>query len=251
MLSGGISRRREAALVATLAVVTAVALTYPLAFQLGDGGRVDSEDGLFSIWNVAWVARTIVADPADLFHANIFYPHRNALAFSEANLVAGLMAVPPYWLTRNPYTAHNTVVLWSFMLSLVGAYLLVRRLTGSRSAAAVSGVLFAFCPFVFARSAHIQRKGDRRGHSRGARPWLARFRGRPGTNHRHTRFDVCGSARGDLLGLWRGRHCARTVAPGDVGHGSERLAVLGPRTTSSGHGRSRRLTLRRTPDWSV
>ena len=150
------SRRREAALVAALAVITTVALTYPLAFQLGSGGRVDAEDGLFSIWNIAWVARTVVADPTALFHANIFYPHRNALAFSEANLVAGLLAVPPYWLTRNPYAAHNTVVLWSFMLSLVGTYLLVRRLTGDRSAAAVAGVLFAFCPFVFARSAHIQ-----------------------------------------------------------------------------------------------
>jgi len=150
------SRRREAALVAILAVVTTVALTYPLAFQLGHGGRVDVDDGLFSIWNVAWVARTIVADPTQLFHANIFSPHRNALAFSEANLVAGVLAVPAYWLTRNPYTAHNTVVLASFMLSLVGTYLLVRRLTGNRSAAAVSGVLFAFCPFVFARSAHIQ-----------------------------------------------------------------------------------------------
>ncbi len=153
---GGMTRRREAVLVMALAVVTTVALTYPLAFQLGAGGRVDADDGLFSIWNVAWVARTIVADPAQLFDANIFYPHRNALAFSEANLVAGLLAVPPYWLTRNPYTAHNTVVLLSFMLSVVGAYLLVRHLTGSRPAAAVSGVLFAFCPFVFARSAHIQ-----------------------------------------------------------------------------------------------
>ncbi|MDA1094621.1 MAG: hypothetical protein O3A25_15295 [Acidobacteria bacterium] len=150
------SRRREAALVAVLAVVTTVALTYPLAFQLGQGGRVDSEDGLFSIWNIAWVARTIVVDPAELFHANIFFPHRNTLAFSEASLVAGVLAVPAYWLTRNPYAAHNSAVLASFMLSLVGAYLLVRRLTGNRSAAAVSGVLFAFCPFVFARSAHIQ-----------------------------------------------------------------------------------------------
>ena len=42
------------------------------------------------------------------------------------------------------------------MLALVGAYLLVRHLTGSRPAAAVSGVLFAFCPFIFARTGHIQ-----------------------------------------------------------------------------------------------
>jgi len=81
------SRGREAALVAALAVVTTVVLTYPLAFQLGSGGRVDAEDGLFSIWSIAWVARTVVADPTELFHANIFYPHRNALAFSEANLL--------------------------------------------------------------------------------------------------------------------------------------------------------------------
>jgi hypothetical protein len=153
---GPMTRRREAALLVTLAVVTTVVLTYPLAFQLGTGGRVDSLDGLFSIWNIAWVARTVVADPAGLFDANIFYPHLNALAFSEANLVAGLLAVPPYWLTRNPYFAHNTVVLLSFMLSLVGTYLLVRHLTGSRAAAAVSGVLFAFCPFIFARTPHIQ-----------------------------------------------------------------------------------------------
>jgi hypothetical protein len=81
------SRGREAALVAALAVVTTVVLTYPLAFQLGSGGRVDAEDGLFSIWSIAWVARTVVADPTELFHANIFYPHRNALAFSEVNLL--------------------------------------------------------------------------------------------------------------------------------------------------------------------
>lgn len=150
------TRRREAALVVTLAIVTTVALTYPLAFRLGNGGRVDAEDGLFSIWNIAWVARTVVADPTRLFDANIFYPHTNALAFSEANLVPGLAAAPVYWLTGNIYAAHNAVVLLSFVLALVGAYLLTRKLTGSRAAATVAGVLYAFCPFMFARSAHIQ-----------------------------------------------------------------------------------------------
>ena len=156
MMPSEMSRRREAALVVTLAVVTTIALTYPLAFRLGTGGRVDTFDGRLSVWNVAWVARTVVADPAQLFHGNIFYPHRNALAFSEANLVAGVLAAPVYWLTGNPYTAYNTVVLLAFMLALVGAYLLVRRLTGSRPAAAVSGVLFAFCPYVFAHTTHMQ-----------------------------------------------------------------------------------------------
>ena len=97
-----------------------------------------------------------MVDPTQLFHANIFYPHRNTLAFSELNLFAGLLAVPPYWISGSPYVAYNTVALLTFMMSVVGAYALVRYLTGRRPAAAVAGVLFAFCPFVFARTAHMQ-----------------------------------------------------------------------------------------------
>ena len=62
------TRRREAALVVTLAVVTTVVLTYPLAFRLGTGGRVDSEDGLFAIRRVAWGARTL--DDAGVYSAD-------------------------------------------------------------------------------------------------------------------------------------------------------------------------------------
>ncbi len=39
-------------------------------------------DGLWSIWSVTWVARTIVADPVNLYDANIFHPHRRALALT-------------------------------------------------------------------------------------------------------------------------------------------------------------------------
>jgi hypothetical protein len=48
------------------------------------------------------------------------------------------------------------VVVLAFLVSAAGAYYLVRYLTGSRPAAAVAAVMFAFCPFVFARTAHIQ-----------------------------------------------------------------------------------------------
>src|SRR5207247_386274 len=41
-------------------------------------------------------------------------------------------------------------------LSFAGAYFLPRHLTGDRRAAFVAAVWFAFCPFVFARTAHIQ-----------------------------------------------------------------------------------------------
>lgn len=151
------ARWREPLLVWTTAIVLAVVLTYPYAWQLGSAGRVDSGDGQFAIWNTAWVARTIVVDPVNVFNANIFHPHRGTLAFSEANLGAGIMAAPVYWLSGgNPYAAHNSVLLLSFVLAAVGTYYLTRHLSGSRAAAAVAGVLFAYCPYIFARTAHVQ-----------------------------------------------------------------------------------------------
>ena len=148
--------KRELGLVLLASTILTAALTYPTAFKLGQVGRVDNGDGKLSIWNVAWVARTLVADPLHVFDANIFYPHRGTLAYSENNLGAGALAVPVYWATKNPYAAHNFAMLLAFVLSASGMYYLVRHLTADRRAASVSAIGFAFCPFVFAHTAHIQ-----------------------------------------------------------------------------------------------
>jgi hypothetical protein len=147
---------KELAWVLLASVLLTAAFTYPTAFKMGRVGRVDNGDGKLSIWNVAWVARTLVVDPLHVFDANIFYPHRGTLAYSENNLGAGALAAPVYWATKNPYAAHNFSMLMAFVLSAVGTYYLVRYLTGDRRSAAVSAIGFAFCPFVFAHTAHIQ-----------------------------------------------------------------------------------------------
>ncbi len=138
------------------AILLALVMTYPVSVHPGSVGRTDSGDGRFAIWNVAWVARTLVADPHHLFEANIFYPYHHTLLFSEANLVAGALAVPAYWATRNPYAAHNSVFLLSFVLSALATYLLAKHLTRSRGAAAFAAVAFAYTPYVFSHTAHIQ-----------------------------------------------------------------------------------------------
>ena len=147
---------RELAAVLLVAGALTTAFTYPIAFRLGSVGRVDADDGRYSIWNVAWVARTLVVDPLHVYDANIFYPHRSTLAYSENNLGAGALAVPAYWATHNPYAAHNFVELLAFILTAASTYYLVRYLTLDRRAAAVSAICFAFCPYVFAHTAHIQ-----------------------------------------------------------------------------------------------
>ena len=155
MTMGG-SRLRDGVALTAVALLLAVYFTWPLALRPGSLGRVDSGDGQYSIWNVAWVAHAILSPDARVFDANIFHPHRGTLAYSEANLGAGLLAVPGYRLTRNPHVAHNSAVLIGLTLSVVGMYLLALRLSGSRPGAIVAAIVFTFCPFVFAHTAHIQ-----------------------------------------------------------------------------------------------
>lgn len=134
----------------------AVLLTWPLAARLGSAGRIDSGDARHGIWNVAWVAHALTTNPASLFDANIFYPHRGTLAYSEANIVAGVVAAPVWVATKNPYAAFNTVVLVAFAAAALSAFLLVRVLGGSRLGAAIAGLIYGFSPYMFAHIPHIQ-----------------------------------------------------------------------------------------------
>jgi hypothetical protein len=146
----------EAVLVVLGAAALAAVLTYPLARHIDSIGRVNTDDGRWSIWVVSWVAHALTTRPLSVFDANIFYPHASALAFSEANIGAGAIGAPIWALSKNPHLTHNIVVFISFIVSYAGTYYLTRYFTGNRAAAAVAGILYAFCPFIFARTAHIQ-----------------------------------------------------------------------------------------------
>ena len=146
----------EATAVVLGAFILACVFTVPYVFQFANAGRLDTNDGRWSIWVVSWVAHALTSDPRQLFNANIFYPHSNALAFSEGNIVEGLIGAPVWVLTNNPYTTHNFIFLFSFAQSFIATYYLVRHLTGDRRAAMIAGILYAYCPFAFARQAHIQ-----------------------------------------------------------------------------------------------
>ena len=146
----------EATLVVLAATALTIVSTYPVAFGLGHLGRTNTDDGRWSIWVVSWVAHALTTAPASLYHANIFFPHSYTLAFSEANIGAGVLGLPAWLLTQNPYATHNVAFLAAFVMAFCGAYYLCRYLTASRHAAVLGGILFAFCPFIFARTAHIQ-----------------------------------------------------------------------------------------------
>lgn len=134
----------------------AAVMTWPMMSSPGQLTRMDTHDGKFSVWNVAWVAHSLLTDPANVFNANIFYPHQGTLLYSETNLVAGGMAAPIYALTGNPIAAHNWVVFIALVLAFVLTWHLVRRLTGSPWAGVPPAAAFAFSAYVSAHTAHVQ-----------------------------------------------------------------------------------------------
>jgi hypothetical protein len=135
--------------------VLTIVLTYPQALYLTShvSGHFDS---LFSVWRLAWVAHQIVADPLHLFDANIFFPERTTLAYSDAMLLPGVALAPLAWLGISPVAIYNFAVLASFVCSATAAAALGWRLTGRVEAGIIAGVIFGFAPHRFDHFSHLE-----------------------------------------------------------------------------------------------
>lgn len=130
-------------------------MTFPQILHMRDSVH-DDGDPLLNAWTLSWVAHQLVRDPARLFDANIFYPERWTLAYSETLLLPGVVAAPLRWVGAGPLLVHNIVLLSGFVLSGVGMACLVRALTGNAAAGVLSGLIFAFLPYRIAHYPHLQ-----------------------------------------------------------------------------------------------
>ncbi len=146
---------RELAAVSGLFVVLTLFSTYPQVLYLDSavGAHLDAP---FSIWRLAWIAHQLTRSPVHLFDANIFYPERNTLAYSDALLLQGLVAAPFLWLGASPMAVHNVLVLLAFGTAGVGMYVLVRSITKSRLGGIGAGMIFAFQQYRFAHYPQIE-----------------------------------------------------------------------------------------------
>jgi hypothetical protein len=143
--------RRPIWRVAALFAVLTVVMTAP--FSLHPASRVVSAgtDTDLMVWTLGWDVHALVARPLAIFDANIFYPAKNTLAYSENLIGSTIVAAPVIWLTGNPVLAMNLVVLVATMLCGVGAYVLGRKVGLSEPAAVLCGLVFAFVPPRLAR----------------------------------------------------------------------------------------------------
>jgi hypothetical protein len=150
---GGRFQSRDAVGVTLLYIGLTVAFTWPIGRGLTRDIPADFGDSLFIVWAMTW---DLTHAGRGLWNANIFYPHPLALAYSEHMFGLALQALPVFVVTRNPILCYNVVFLSTFVLSGLGMFLLMRELTGSRGAALVAGVAFAFAPYRIASLPHLQ-----------------------------------------------------------------------------------------------
>jgi hypothetical protein len=137
-------------------LLLAVMHTWPLAADLSHWSRIDNGDGALNIWTVSWVAQHLAHDPARLFEGNIFHPEHLTVAFSEAMLVQGAIAIPVRELGGSPVLAYNVALLAGFTLTGLAFCLLVQKWTGSWTAGYVAGSMAAFNAHILVRLAHLQ-----------------------------------------------------------------------------------------------
>jgi hypothetical protein len=135
--------------------------TYPLAFNFTTAIPGDGYDGWQNYWNLWWVRRALLdLHTTPFFTHDLFYPTGTSLYFHTLNIFNGLWTLPLQAWGNLAFT-YNSVVIFSFVLSAYGAYLLsahvLRQLREKGQAfyplsliPFTAGFIFAFAPFRFA-----------------------------------------------------------------------------------------------------
>src|ERR1051325_11576044 len=115
----GSSRRTVWIAAAAYLVVTLIA-TWPLVLGLGRDVPRDLGDSVLTMWILAWDSDHFVkllhgntGALSGFFDANIFYPARLTLAYSEHFLPQAIQALPVYVLGKNPILYYNLLFLSS------------------------------------------------------------------------------------------------------------------------------------------
>jgi hypothetical protein len=146
----------RAALALAAALTLAVWGTWPVTARLGSHVYVPASNDAFAtgaradtyltLWILAWDAHSLLTKPGALLDANIFHPAPRTLALAEHMLGVLPLYLPVAVATQRPVLAHQLTLVLTFALAFLAALALVVDWTGSWSAGAVAGLLFAFSP---------------------------------------------------------------------------------------------------------
>lgn len=136
-------------------LVAMVLATWPLARWAAVRVPGDLGDPLLNAYLMGWGPHAVVHHPLNIFHATLFDPEQHSLALVENMLGLSLPLAPLFWVTGNALLVANVALLVYPAIAGLGAYLLVRHLTSSRSAALVCAVAYTVMPVRLAQVSHL------------------------------------------------------------------------------------------------
>lgn len=119
-------------------------------------GLTDLGDAKFCAWVLNWNFHQLFSDPLRLFDANIFFPARLTLAFSENLLGISVFGFPLFAAGASPLTVYNVLFLIGMFLSASSAWALALYVTGDAAASLVASLVYAFLPWRLAQLSHLQ-----------------------------------------------------------------------------------------------
>jgi hypothetical protein len=144
---------RELLIFIAFCALTAL-MTWPWILHLRDA-VVDKGDPYMIAWTMWWDFHQTFHNPLHLFDANVFYPYRYTLAFSENDYGIALPFFPLFALGFRPLTVHAIATFVGFAFSGYGSFRLTRTLTDDNKAAWLAGIIFAFIPYRFHLLSHL------------------------------------------------------------------------------------------------
>ena len=152
----GVTRRplvRDLLIVLAFFALTAL-MTWPWVTRMRDA-VADEGDPYMIAWSLWWDYHQTFTNPLNLFHANIFYPYKYTLAFSEHEYGVALLFFPLFALGLRALTVQSFATFCGFAFSGYGAFRLTRTLTRSSGPARIAGIIFAFIPYRFHLLSHL------------------------------------------------------------------------------------------------
>src|SRR5689334_21160329 len=105
-------------------------MTWPWILHLRDA-VADKGDTYMIAWTLWWDFHQTFHNPLYLFDANVFYPYRYTLAFSENDFGIAILFFPLFAIGLRPLTVHAIATFLAFAFSGYGSFRLTRTLTGS------------------------------------------------------------------------------------------------------------------------
>jgi hypothetical protein len=133
-------------------LVMTIIITWPFASYMTHSVVGSIGDNIYFIWLIKWFQKALFElHVSPLFVPFLNYPQGWYLAYTDITPAMVLSGLPAGLLGGATF-GYNFSMLASFVLSGLGMYIWVRKLTGSSAAGIISGTAYAFLPY---RMAHF------------------------------------------------------------------------------------------------